>query len=63
MKTQTNSIIKSGLLAGFIYALLMAGYDYSNEQDFRLLKFIINLVFFGLFMGILAFYSNKKKNK
>jgi len=60
MKAQTESIIKSGLLGGFIYALLMAGYDYSKEQDFRLLKFIINFLFFGLFIGLLALYNNKK---
>ncbi|UMB60675.1 hypothetical protein MHL31_00335 [Lutibacter sp. A80] len=63
MKIQTKQIIKSGLLAGFIYALLMAGYDYSIGQDFRLLKFTINFIFFGFFIGILALYNAKKTNK
>ncbi len=62
-KSQTKSILKSGLLTGLIYALLMAGFDYSNEQSFRLFRFIINFLFFGIFMGLLAFYNIKKTKK
>lgn len=61
MGTQTKTIIKSGLISGIGYALLMAGFDYSDGQSFRIWRFVINALFFGAFMGLLACYNLKKQ--
>ena len=63
MTTQTKAIIKSGLISGVIYAGLMAGFDYSDGQDFRIWKFIIHALFFGIFMGFMNIYNQKKQAK
>ena len=63
MDIQTKTIIKSGLLSGIIYAGLMAGFDYSDGQDFRIWRFIFNLLFFGIFMGLINRYNLKKQTK
>ena len=47
MTTQTKAIIKSGLISGIVYAGLMAGFDYSDGQDFRIWKFIFHASFLG----------------
>jgi len=36
MKIQTKSIIKGGLFGGIVYALGIAGFNYSDGQDFRI---------------------------
>ncbi|GGW74512.1 hypothetical protein DFQ11_1126 [Winogradskyella epiphytica] len=61
MNTQTKAIIKSGLFSGIVYAGLMAGFDYSDGQDFRIWRFILNALFFGIFMGFMTRYNLKKQ--
>ncbi len=61
-KNQTKSILIGGLIGGTVYAVLMAGFDYSDGQDFRIWRFLINALFFGLFSGFSTYY-NIKKNK
>ena len=61
MNTQTKVIIKSGLFSGIVYAGLMAGFDYSDGQDFRIWRFILNSLFFGTFMGFMTRYNLKKQ--
>jgi len=63
MTTQTKAIIKSGLISGIVYAGLMAGFDYSDGQDFRIWKFIFHASFFGIFMGFMTRYNLKKQAK
>jgi len=63
MTTQTKAIIKSGLISGIFYAGLMAGFDYSDGQDFKIWKFIFHASFFGVFMGFMTRYNLKKKAK
>ncbi|TXD48492.1 MULTISPECIES: hypothetical protein [unclassified Polaribacter] len=68
MNTQTKAIIKSGLFSGIVYAGLMAGFDYSDGQDFKIWKFIFHASFFGIFMALMTRYNlkkqaNKEKNK
>ena len=63
MDTQTKTILKSGLLSGIVYAGLMAGFDYSDGQDFRIWRFIFHLLFFGIFMGLMNLYNLKKQTK
>ena len=61
MNTQIKTIIKSGLISGIVYAGLMAGFDYSDGQDFRIWRFIFNALFFGIFMGFMTQYNLKKQ--
>ena len=63
MTTQTKAIIKSGLISGIVYAGLMAGFDYSDGQDFRIWKFIFRASFFGIFMGFMTRYNLRKQAK
>lgn len=63
MKSQTKAIIKSGLISGVVYAVLMAGFDYSDGQDFRIWKFIFHASFFGIFVGFMTRYNLKKQAK
>ena len=63
MTTQTKAIIKSGLISGIVYAGLMAGFDYSDGQDFRIWKFIFQASFFGIFMGFMTRYNLRKQAK
>jgi len=63
MTTQTKAIIKSGLISGIVYAGLMAGFDYSDGQDFRIWKFIFHASFFGIFMGFMTRYNLRKQAK
>ena len=63
MTTQTKARIKSGLFSGIVYAGLMAGFDYSDGQDFRIWKFIFHASFFGIFMGFMTRYNLRKQAK
>ena len=64
MNTQTKTRIKSGIMSGIGYAVLMAGFDYSDGQDFRIWRFIFNALFFGMSMGLMINYNfNKHRNK
>ena len=63
MTTQTKAIIKSGLISGILYAGLMAGFDYSDGQDFRIWKFIFHASFFGIFMEFMTRYNLRKQAK
>jgi len=60
MKTQTKSIIIGGFFGGIVYVGIMAGFDYYNEQDFRIWKFLWSFFFFGTFMVFLTRYNLKK---
>ena len=61
MKTQTKSIIKGGLIGGIVYALGMAGFDYTDGENFKVWKFIFDLSFFGIFMSFMTRYNLKKQ--
>ncbi|WP_191859361.1 hypothetical protein [Hanstruepera ponticola] len=61
MNTQTKAIIKSGLFSGIVYAGLMAGFDYSDGQDFKIWKFIFHASFFGILMALMTRYNLKKQ--
>jgi len=60
MKAQTKSIIIGGLFSGIVYALLMAGFDLTDRENFNLWKFIFNFLFFGISMALMTRYSIKK---
>ena len=63
MNKKTKSIIMGGVVGGVIYASMMAGFDYSDGQDFKIWKFIFHTSFFGIFMGVLTRYNLRKQAK
>lgn len=60
MNTQTKSILKSGLISGIAYAGIMAGFDYLDGQNFRIWRFIFNVLFFGVLIALMTRYNLKK---
>ena len=60
MKAENKLFIKSSLINGFLFAALMAGFDFSDGEKFQIMKFIFHFTFFGLSMGFLARYNYKK---
>lgn len=60
MKPENKLFIKSSLMSGLIYAGLMAGFDYSTGEEFKIMKFLFHFIFFGLSMGLLSRYNYKK---
>ena len=63
MKAENKVFIKTFLLSGIIYAGLMAGFDYSDGQEFKIWKFLFYFLSFGLFMGLVSRYSYGKQVK
>ena len=63
MNKKTKSIIMGGVVGGVIYTSMMAGFDYSDGQDFKIWKFIFHTSFFGIFMGVLTRYNLRKQAK
>jgi hypothetical protein len=63
MNKQTKSIIIGGLVGGIVYASIMAGFDFSDGQNFRIWRFILNALIFGTFMGLMTRYNIKKQLK
>ncbi|WP_458626436.1 hypothetical protein [Winogradskyella sp. PC D3.3] len=61
MNKQTKSIIIGGLVGGIVYASIMAGFDFSDGQNFRIWRFIFNALIFGTFMGLMTRYNIKKQ--
>ena len=62
MNPITKTMIKTFLFSGLIYAGIMAGYDYSEGNGFRLWRFIFLASFFGLFMALMSRYRYKKND-
>lgn len=63
MKESHKSFFKIFLFAGLTYAILSAGFDYSEYKKFRELKFLADFFVFGLGMGLFNLYMHKKQNK
>lgn len=63
MKAENKAFIKTFLVAGIVYASLMAGFDYADGQEFKLYKFVFSFLFFGLFMGFIFRNGHKKQLK
>jgi hypothetical protein len=63
MKIRTKKMILGGLTAGLVYAGLMAGFDYSDGQEFRIWRFLFNALFLGTFMGFITRDNVKKQSK
>lgn len=60
-KWLTKKRIIIGLITGFGFAAIMAGFDYYGDKPFNLLKFLFHLFFFGLFQSIIIYPLAEKK--
>ena len=63
MKLEVLKKVRGGLLAGSVYALIMAGFDYVDGESFRIWRFLWNFSFFGIVMGWLTTYDINKRKK
>ena len=63
MNKQIKSIIIGGLFGGTVYAGIMAGFDYSDGENFNVWRFLWNFFFLGGFMSFLTYYNLKKQSK
>ena len=63
MKEIHKLFIKSFLLNGLIFAVLMAGSDYAQFRTFNVLKFVFHGAGFGMSMAFIAVYYYKKEQK
>ncbi len=64
MTTQNKAIIKSGIIAGAIYAGLMTAFDYFiGQREFLIWRFLFSFFFFGIFIGLITRYNFKKQKK
>ena len=50
-------IFKSFFFSGLIFAGLSAGFDYSDGQEFRVWKFVLDVLFFGFMMVSFEWYQ------
>lgn len=61
-----NPIIKKAikifLISGLSFACINAGIDYLREIEFRLPKFIISGLLFGVFSAIYSWYEHRKND-
>ena len=57
---QKKTVIKSGLIGGAIYALIIAGLDCVDQEIFDIWKFLFNLCTMGITLGFIKYYSLKK---
>ena len=62
MKDITKLKIRTGVLAGLIFALIIAGFNYYNEEVFSVFRFLLHFVLFGVFMGFFAKDRSKKES-
>jgi len=59
-KISWKSRIVLGLIAGFVYAGIMAIFDYASGLPFHEVKFVFSLLVFGTFMAIASRWMVKK---
>ncbi len=60
-KTPWKNRILLGLLAGIVYASIMAAFDYASDLPFHEVKFVFSMLIFGTFMTIATKWMVKKK--
>ncbi|WP_445738591.1 hypothetical protein [Mariniflexile sp.] len=56
-------IIKNSFLLGIVYAIGMAVFDYVDSESFNIWKFLFNLTFFGISMGLVNRNKFKEQSK
>lgn len=55
----TKKLLLTGIVSGGVFAVLMAGYDYSVGESFSLTKFFFHFIILG---GIMAFVNRYNNN-
>lgn len=63
MKKQNRTVFLSGFLAGLVYAVIMALFDYIDEGSFSLWKFLFHFLFFGVFFSLLTRRNMRNSSK
>ncbi|HBO28296.1 MAG TPA: hypothetical protein DIV44_15600 [Leeuwenhoekiella sp.] len=63
MKSRLKSLLIGGCVGGGVYAAIMAAFDYYDEQEFSLWKFVINFLIFGGSNAFITWYSFKHVDK
>ncbi|GGW56202.1 hypothetical protein DFQ11_101585 [Winogradskyella epiphytica] len=61
MNKKLRNLLKTSLINGLLYAVIMACFDYSDGLDFRICRFLINAMVIGPITGLIIFYSIKKQ--
>lgn len=52
--------LKVGIMSGVTFAIIMALFDLFEDEPFSILKFVLHILLFGVFMGLLNRYKLKK---
>jgi hypothetical protein len=52
-KRFTKSSLIFGFVSGFLFACMIAGFDYYNDDPFNFTKFIFQFLLFGLFQSLI----------
>ncbi len=60
MKPITKKIIKQFLISFLVSAIISGGLDCLKEGEFKLSKFLIPGLIFGLFITVYTWYEHKK---
>lgn len=60
MKPITKKIIKQFLISFLVCAIISGGLNCLKEGEFKLSKFLIPGLIFGLFIVVYAWYEHKK---
>ncbi len=61
---KVKGIVIAAAFGGAVYAILMSlFYQFYEQKPFNLLKFVIDFVMFGIIMGIVAWWGQRKKTK
>lgn len=63
MNSKNKKIIKIGFFTGLLFASFMAGFNFLDSQNFSILQFSLNFLFFGIAMSYMTFVSIKSQEK
>jgi len=61
MKPLAKSMLKSFVVSGLAYAVILSLFNYFRHKEFDIWKFILDFLIFGFFMSLAARYNHKKK--
>ena len=62
-KLPLKTVLLTGILNGFFFAIAMAAFDYFSHEPFSLNKFLFHFGFFGFFMAITFKYKYTREEK
>lgn len=56
-----KQLILSALVSGFIYSLVLLGFEAAEGKEFSLWSFLFRAGFFGIIMAAINYYFGKKQ--